>query len=108
MSQRSIRQSALDVLDSDGDDEQTNEQTIKRLKRETAVDLSTEVFVCNGAYHRKRWGVPGCPNADWNLRETTIEEAIERGDDPCEKCNPPDYREHETNDENTTNEEESR
>jgi hypothetical protein len=107
MSQRSIRHSEPECLDSNGDDEQTADQTIKRLKQETAVDLSIKVYVCRGAYHRKRWGIPGCPNADWDMRETTIEEAIERGDDPCKKCNPPDYRES-TNGEHPTNEGESR
>jgi hypothetical protein len=110
MSQRSTQQSGTDCLDSDG--ESPDEQTIERLKRETAVDLSTAVYVCDsaydGTYHRKRWGMPGCPNADWNLRETTIEEAIERGDDPCEQCDPPDHRESTKNGEHSTSEGESR
>lgn len=92
MSQRTIRHSGTECLDSDGEGEQTTEQKIKRLQRDPTVDLSADVFLGDNAFHRKlRGGIPGCPNSDWTLTEATLKEAVEQGYGGCGGCFPPGY-----------------
>jgi hypothetical protein len=93
MSQRTIQQSVTEFLDAGADEYEAPK--IKRLKRTTAVDLSTRVHLGVNVYHRYLCEeVCGCPEHSGTTEAGTIEDAIEAQLRPCGSCNPPDYREH--------------
>lgn len=91
MSQRTSQGSVTEFLECNAEDLQPPK--VEQYKRTTVGDLSTDVFLGWRTYHRYRpSGIPGCPNADWDLEEGTIEDAIEQLLRPCKACCPPDYR----------------
>ncbi len=90
MSQRATQTSVVEFLSANAED--LHPRTVEQYKHRTAADLGTEVFLGPNRYHQDRGGIPGCPNADWELADGTIEDAIEKELDPCKGCHPIDYR----------------
>lgn len=89
MSQRTIQASVTQYLDTNVGE--FDSPDVARIKQRTPVDVTTKVYIGNGVYHRyQQGGISGCPQ--WGKEPATIADAIERDIDPCQNCNPPDYR----------------
>ncbi|MFC6965050.1 hypothetical protein ACFQL7_27940 [Halocatena marina] len=78
-----------DIHDNDGP---LSKETIERPDNvHPDVDPSREVFRSDRRYHTCVCGIPGCPEAR-DLSRTSIAVCARLGIDPCEKCDPVDYR----------------
>ncbi|WP_248910545.1 hypothetical protein [Halocatena marina] len=75
----------------EGDNTRPKETFERPVNVHPDVDPSQEVFRSDRRYHTCVCGIPGCPEAR-DLSRTSIAVCARLGIDPCEKCDPVDYR----------------